>query len=106
MEEGCRQIAAMLDQVVGSELKTTVLLETMAGKGSEIGGRFEELRRILDLAACLLVLSGEAPLSASALCYFCPQHGDLLPMPLVVGRRLQGPAGGMSGYLPCVRRGV
>ena len=27
---------------------TTVLLETMAGKGSEIGGRFEELREILD----------------------------------------------------------
>lgn len=52
VEEGCRQIAAMLDQVVGLELKTTVLLETMAGKGSEIGGRFEELRRILDLAAC------------------------------------------------------
>ena len=42
VEEGCRQIAAMLDQVVGSELKTTR-----------------------------------------------PQHGDLLPMPLVVGRRLQ-----------------
>ena len=52
VEEGCRQIAAMLDQVISSELKTTVLLETMAGKGSEIGGRFEELRRILDLAAC------------------------------------------------------
>lgn len=52
VEEGCHQIAAMLDQVVRPEQKTTVLLETMAGKGSEIGGRFEELRRILDLAAC------------------------------------------------------
>lgn len=52
VEEGCRQIAAMLDRVVLPEQKTTVLLETMAGKGSEIGGRFEELRRILDLAAC------------------------------------------------------
>ena len=29
-------------------MRTTVLLETMAGKGSEIGGRFEELRAILD----------------------------------------------------------
>ena len=52
VEMGCRQIADMLDQVVRPEQKTTVLLETMAGKGSEIGGRFEELRRILDLAAC------------------------------------------------------
>lgn len=52
VEEGCRQIAAMLDRVVRPEQKTMVLLETMAGKGSEIGGRFEELRRILDLASC------------------------------------------------------
>ena len=52
VETGCRQIAAMLDRVVTPERRTTVLLETMAGKGSEIGGRFEELRRILDLAAC------------------------------------------------------
>ena len=29
-------------------MRTTVLLETMAGKGSEVGGRFEELRAILD----------------------------------------------------------
>ena len=34
------------------DLHTTVLLETMAGKGSEIGGKFEELRAIIDLAAC------------------------------------------------------
>lgn len=52
VETGCRQIAEMLDAVVGPELKTTVLLETMAGKGSEIGGRFEELRMILDMARC------------------------------------------------------
>lgn len=51
-EPGCRQIADMLDQTVGPERKATVLLETMAGKGSEIGGRFEELRLILDMAAC------------------------------------------------------
>ena len=30
------------------QMQTTVLLETMAGKGSEIGGRFEELREIID----------------------------------------------------------
>ena len=48
MEAGCRQIADMLDRVVQPGLQTTVLLETMAGKGSEIGGKFEELRTILD----------------------------------------------------------
>lgn len=52
VEVGCRQIAAMLDRVIRPEGRTTVLLETMAGKGSEIGGRFEELRMILDMAAC------------------------------------------------------
>ena len=38
VETGCRQIADMLDAVVKPGLQTTVLLETMAGKGSEIGG--------------------------------------------------------------------
>lgn len=52
VETGCRQIADMLTAVVKPEQKTVVLLETMAGKGSEIGGRFEELRTILDLAQC------------------------------------------------------
>ena len=52
VETGCRQIADMLDRVVQPELQTTVLLETMAGKGSEIGGKFEELRTILDMAQC------------------------------------------------------
>ena len=48
VEAGCPQIADMLDRVVQPGLQTTVLLETMAGKGSEVGGRFEELRAILD----------------------------------------------------------
>lgn len=52
LEAGCRQIASMLDQTAVPERQTTVLLETMAGKGSEIGGRFEELRLILDMASC------------------------------------------------------
>lgn len=52
LETGCRQIADMLDRVVTPDLQTMVLLETMAGKGSEIGGRFEELRMILDMASC------------------------------------------------------
>ena len=39
----------MLNAILSKEMKTTVLLETMSGKGSEVGSRFEELRRIIDL---------------------------------------------------------
>lgn len=52
VEVGCGLIADMLDRVIRPDQTTTVLLETMAGKGSEIGGSFEELRMILDRAAC------------------------------------------------------
>ncbi|MCI9391983.1 MAG: deoxyribonuclease IV [Oscillospiraceae bacterium] len=52
VEAGCRQIADMLSRVVTPDLGTVVLLETMAGKGSEIGGSFRELRAILDMAQC------------------------------------------------------
>lgn len=48
VEEGIRQITAMLNRILRPEQATTVLLETMAGKGSEVGRRFEELRQILD----------------------------------------------------------
>ena len=48
IEKGVELIAQMLDDVYTPELPTTVLLETMAGKGSEVGGRFEELREIID----------------------------------------------------------
>ena len=48
VEKGVELIAKMLDDVYTPELPTTVLLETMAGKGSEVGGRFEELRAIMD----------------------------------------------------------
>ncbi|MGN0989750.1 MAG: deoxyribonuclease IV [Eubacteriales bacterium] len=47
-DEGIRLITECLNEVLKPEHKTTVLLETMAGKGSEIGGRFEHLRRIID----------------------------------------------------------
>lgn len=47
-ETGIRLISEMLNGILTPELSTTVLLETMAGKGSEVGGRFEELREILD----------------------------------------------------------
>ena len=48
MEEGIRFITGMLNDSLFPEMTTTVLLETMAGKGSEVGGRFEELREILE----------------------------------------------------------
>lgn len=46
--EGVRLIAGALNRILTPDQTTTVLLETMAGKGSEVGGRFEELREILD----------------------------------------------------------
>ena len=48
METGISLIAEGLNAILTPEQTTTVLLETMAGKGSEVGGRFEELREILD----------------------------------------------------------
>lgn len=47
-EVGVAKIAAMLNSVLFAEMHTTVLLETMAGKGSEVGRSFEELASILD----------------------------------------------------------
>lgn len=47
-ERGIILIADTLNAILRQEQSTTVLLETMAGKGSEIGRRFEELREILD----------------------------------------------------------
>lgn len=46
-EAGIAQIADALNQLLEPNLHTTILLETMAGKGSEIGGTFEELKEIL-----------------------------------------------------------
>ena len=48
VEAGIAQIAETLNSILTEDQHTTVLLETMAGKGTEIGGRFEELREILD----------------------------------------------------------
>ena len=48
LETGISQIADTLNAVLSAEQHTTVLLETMAGKGTEIGGKFEELREIID----------------------------------------------------------
>ena len=48
VETGIAQIADTLNAILTPDIRTTVLLETMAGKGSEVGSRFEELREILD----------------------------------------------------------
>lgn len=47
-DAGIEMTAGMLNEVLTPEQTTTVLLETMAGKGSELGRNFEELRAILD----------------------------------------------------------
>ena len=48
-ETGIRKIAQILNDVLTDGQSTTVLLETMSGKGSEVGRNFEEIRAILDL---------------------------------------------------------
>ena len=48
-ETGIRKIAQILNAVLTDGQSTTVLLETMSGKGSEVGRNFEEIRAILDL---------------------------------------------------------
>lgn len=48
VEEGIRKIIAGLNQAITGNEKITVLLETMAGKGTEIGARFEHLKAIRD----------------------------------------------------------
>lgn len=47
-EKGIELISDLLNQILRPEQSTIVLLETMAGKGSEIGGSFEELKAIID----------------------------------------------------------
>lgn len=48
VEKGIEQIISALNTAMFESMTTTVLLETMAGKGSEIGSRFEELKMIID----------------------------------------------------------
>lgn len=47
-EKGIEIISDALNQSLWQEMTTTVLLETMAGKGSEVGRNFEELKAIID----------------------------------------------------------
>ncbi|MBO7448004.1 deoxyribonuclease IV [bacterium] len=50
IEKGIELIAEFLNKILKPEQSTFVMLETMAGKGSEVGSRFEELRAIIDRA--------------------------------------------------------
>ncbi|MDO4320914.1 MAG: deoxyribonuclease IV [Lachnospiraceae bacterium] len=47
-QKGIELIADQLNAILTPDMHTTVLLETMAGKGSEVGGRFEELAAIIE----------------------------------------------------------
>lgn len=51
-ERGIELIAGLLNKLLYPEMHTTVLLETMAGKGTEVGGRFEELAAIIERVDC------------------------------------------------------
>lgn len=48
VDTGISQISEALRKALAPEYPVTVLLEAMAGKGSEVGGRFEELKAIID----------------------------------------------------------
>lgn len=48
VDVGIKQIAQMLNDTLSENQTTTVLLETMAGKGTEVGSKFEELKSIID----------------------------------------------------------
>lgn len=52
VEAGIAAIAGALNDVLRPDMEVTVLLETMAGKGTEIGGSFGELREIIDRVNC------------------------------------------------------
>lgn len=48
IEKGIEYIVEILNEVVTEEISSTLLLETMSGKGTEVGSKFEELKSIID----------------------------------------------------------
>lgn len=48
IEVGIQLISDHLNRVLEHNVNTTILLETMAGKGSEVGGSFEEIQEIIE----------------------------------------------------------
>ncbi len=49
LDVGIQLISELLNEIISPDQTTIILLETMSGKGSEVGSRFEELRRIIDM---------------------------------------------------------
>ncbi len=47
-DKGIANVSALLNRIISSEQKTVMLIETMAGKGTEIGRSFEEIRAMID----------------------------------------------------------
>ncbi len=61
-EAGIELISGMLNRILSKKpYKTTVLLETMSGKGSEVGRNFQEIRAIIDATESLLSKSTQTP---------------------------------------------
>ncbi len=52
VEEGIKNISKCLNMVLNKNTKVNILLETMAGKGTEIGKTFEEIKSIIDNTFC------------------------------------------------------
>ena len=52
IEEGINNIVKCLNRVLNKNTKVNILLETMAGKGTEIGSNFYELKKIMDNVSC------------------------------------------------------
>ena len=52
IEKGIDWIASLLNEILTPDQHTIVLLETMSGKGSEVGSRFEELAAIIERVEC------------------------------------------------------
>ncbi len=52
VEEGIENISKCLNMVLSKNTKVSILLETMAGKGTEIGKTFEEIKSIIDNTFC------------------------------------------------------
>lgn len=48
IDVGIEQISKALNEIIFPGQKTTILLETMSGKGSEVGGKFEEIKKIIN----------------------------------------------------------
>ena len=57
-EAGISKIAEILNEVLTKDQSTIVLLETMSGKGTEVGRNFEELRQIIKLAGAPFIVKG------------------------------------------------